>query len=231
MKVFDGLSDPKTVAQQALVGEIASLDGRPVLLMLSGGSALELLDGFDVSVLGPQVAITVLDERFSADPSVNNWKQIEASGFYEKAKNVGCEMIVTIPVVGEKLEEFADRWEKDLRRWVQRHPHRRVLATVGIGGDGHVAGLSPFPENPEKFTEFVFTGDWVVGYGGNLEPRERVSVTAEFMEKKIDTAFVYVVGEEKRQAWEKVIANDGRMAETPARILREMDDVRVFTDL
>jgi 6-phosphogluconolactonase/glucosamine-6-phosphate isomerase/deaminase len=181
--------------------------------------------------LGKNVTVTVLDERFSSDPKVNNWLVVKDTDFYRRVVEVGGELIETVPRQGEGLDEFAERWEGELRDWRKKNPHGRVVATIGIGEDGHVAGISPFPEESERFVEFMFTDKWVKGYVGNLQPAERVTVTAKFMEEKIDVGIVYVVGERKRLALVKVLANEGRLAETPARILREMREVRVLTDL
>jgi len=42
---------------------------------------------------------------------------------------------------------------------------------------------------------------------------------------------VFMVGEEKRNALERVLAEEGMLAETPARIVREMRDATIFTDI
>jgi len=218
-------------AKQFLQTTISRAQKYPVLLMLSGGSSLKLLEHLDPQMLNNKLTLTVLDERYSTDPKVNNWLQIEATDFYQQAVSSGVTTIPTVPKHQESLETFAKRWEKDLRKWFKNNNKRTVVATIGIGNDGHVAGISPFPKQEERFLEFIFTSDWVKGYSGNLEPAERVTVTAKFMEDKIDHAIVFVSGEGKREALEKVLANEGMMAQTPARILREMKDVSVFTDL
>lgn len=220
-----------TKAKQRLENLLDESRRYPVLLMLSGGSSLHIIDEIDDSVLGDNLTVTVLDERFTSDPQLNNWWQISQTDFYTRAQSAGASFIETIPKQQESLTKFAARWEKELRTWIKRHPHRKTIATIGIGTDGHVAGISPFPNHPERFVEFVFTDKWVIGYQGNLEPSERVTVTAKFMEDKLDVGIVYLVGENKKSALEKVMANEGRMADTPARILREMKQVEVFTDI
>ena len=218
-------------AREAMHTYIKKHKNRPVLLMLSGGSSLQLLDDFDESLLSSDITVMVLDERFTSEPELNNWIQITKTNFYKTAVDRGCEFLASIPEAGETLDEFADRLEDQLHAWIRRHPNRRVLATVGMGEDGHVAGISPFPEDPQKFVDFLFTSRWIVGYEGNLEPSERVTVTAAFIEKKIDFAVGYVVGDSKKDALARLTANDGKMADTPARILREMKgDCQVFTD-
>lgn len=225
------VDEAKRLAREELEEVLKSWNSKPVLLLLSGGSSLGVLEGIDERALSTELLITTLDERYSSDPGVNNWLQIKETGFYRKAMDLGCRFVETVPKGQESLEKFAARWEKELRDWRKKNPHGKIVATIGIGEDGHVAGISPFPNDPERMVEFMFTKDWVKGYVGNLEPAERVSVTAMFLEQKVDVGVVYVVGEKKRRALERVVAVEGRLAETPARILREMEDARVFTDL
>lgn len=219
-----------TQTQAALFHALETSQKHPVLLMLSGGSSLKLLDNFDTSLLGEYLTITVLDERFSAEPEVNNWLQVTQTEFYQAAVTAGCSFIETVPEPQESLAQFAQRWEDALRHWVKHHAKRTTIATVGIGADGHIAGISPFPDQPERFVEFLFTDRWVKGYSGNLVPADRVTVTTKFLEKKLDQAIVYAVGDSKRSALEAVLSESGRMADTPARILREMKSVEIFTD-
>jgi 6-phosphogluconolactonase/glucosamine-6-phosphate isomerase/deaminase len=204
---------------------------KSILFLLSGGSSLDLLDLIDEKVLGSHVCICVSDERFSRDESVNNWLQVKSKSFYQKARNAGCEFIETVPAETETIEQVSQRWEKDLRDWVKKHPNRFTLATLGVGPDGHVAGISPFPDNPEKFVDFLITPDWIKGYTGNLTPPERITITAKFMEDQIDYGLVYVVGEGKKVALENILKDEGRMADTPARILREMKEIEIYTDI
>ena len=48
---------------------------KPILLMVSGGSVLELLAGIEMKYIGKHITVTVLDERYSKDPAVNNFSQ------------------------------------------------------------------------------------------------------------------------------------------------------------
>ena len=45
----------------------------PVLLLLSGGSSLSILDYVNTSSLGENLTITMLDERFSQEAEANNF--------------------------------------------------------------------------------------------------------------------------------------------------------------
>lgn len=66
---------------------------------------------------------------------------------------------------------------------------------MGIGQDGHTAGIFPGDHG------FDFDGDvWVVGYFVPKEVnqyQERVTVTNTYLQTEIAQAIVYAVGEEK----------------------------------
>lgn len=65
----------------------------PILLLLSGGSAFDLLDHISPEVLGAHITIGMLDERFDTEPSINNFAQLQTLRFYETAKQAGCSFI------------------------------------------------------------------------------------------------------------------------------------------
>jgi len=211
-------------ASQKLQLEIerAKSEGKAVLFLASGGSALGLLQSIP-SELWVGVTIMVLDERFSTDPKLNNSLQLEEKGL---------PVTKTVPEKDETLEEFANRCEQLIIDWKAQHPDGSVIATVGMGDDGHIAGISPFPNEPEKFNQ-IFEEHLrnVVGYVGNLNPSQRVTVTPRFMKEGIDTAIVYIIGENKQAALDRVFAQTGNLAQTPARVLQSMNgEVYLFTD-
>ncbi len=207
---------------------------KPILLLLSGGSALELLPYVDASLLGANTTISVLDERWSDDSLASNFAKIAATEFYKEAKDAGACFIDTRVREGESRNAFAERFDHALKKWKRAHPDGIILATQGIGEDGHTAGIFPYPENPALFQKlFEDKNKWVVGYDAkekNPYPF-RVTVTLPFLRDHVDFSVVYLAGEEKRAAFEKVIAPDGTPWETPGRIVREMKDARIFTSL
>ena len=132
----------------------------------------------------------------------------------------------------ETQDDLAHRFEEGLKSWIETHANGVVIATMGVGKDGHTAGIMPYPENPALFRSlFEDEEKWVVAHdAGDKNPHSlRVTVTLPFL-RMVDHAVVYVVGEEKRATFERVLAENGALAETPARIIREMKDVRLFTD-
>ncbi len=210
---------------------------QPILLMLSGGSAINILDFVNIKSLGKNVTMTVLDERYSKDPKVNNFAQFAETEFYQ---NVRDKMDVTFLDTrirnGENLEDLTERLRNYIKRWISNKKDKdsKIIATLGIGEDGHTAGIMPYPENPELFKKlFENTKSWVIGYNaGKKNPYPfRVTVNLPFLREKVDHSIVYAVGDNKREALKRVLVKEGTLSENPARIIHEMKNVQIFTNL
>ncbi|HSA84051.1 MAG TPA: 6-phosphogluconolactonase [Patescibacteria group bacterium] len=205
-----------------------------VLLLVSGGSAFDLFPLVDVLTIDEHVTIGVLDERYSRDPKENNFAQLQQTEFYRTAKDKGAHFIDTTVQDDEEHEAHAKRFGQVLTDWKKENPDGVVVATVGIGPDGHTSGVLPCPENPELFTKlFEDPGVFVAAYDaeGKNPYRYRSTTTNTFLREYIDHAFVYAVGENKKDALSRVIAETGDLPTTPARVLREMKSVDLFTDV
>lgn len=212
-------------AGEFLSQQLQQYKDKSILLLVAGGSALDVFRHIDSSALGSHITIAPLDERFSADPKVNNFLQIK-----EKIQSV--HMINTVPFDEESLEDFTARYEQALKIWRKENQDGKIIATMGIGEDGHIMGVFPYPEDPEYFRQtFEATERWVVGYdcdNKNLHPL-RATATLAFA-RRIDHAFVYVCGEEKLETLRRTLKSEGLLEETPARIIHEMPRVFLFTD-
>lgn len=222
-----------TRAGEALNALLERFQRHPILLLCSGGSSLETLQGVRGEALGTHVTISVLDERYSKDSSINNFAQLSETNFFKRAEGQKCQCIDTRVREEETLEQFARRFENGLRSWKSQHEEGTIIITQGIGKDGHTAGIFPFPEDPKKFQE-LFENKEVLSVrynaAGKTEYPERVTVTFPFL-RQVDHSVVFVVGEEKRNALERVLAKEGALHETPARIVHEMREVLIFTDI
>ena len=207
-----------------------SSSSRPILFLLSGGSAFDLLEEIDTENFGRHITIGVLDERFSTDPKVNNFAQLTATEFYRRAKEKGVQFIDTRIKEGETLEGLAEGFEKALRDWKEKNPDGIVVITQGIGTDGHTAGIMPHSENPEMFDD---SKKWVLGYDAEekLQHPLRVTVTFPFLRNIVDHSIVYTKGKGKKEIVEKIMAKQGSLVQIPALIIHEMKDVKIITDL
>lgn len=219
-------------ARNLLTSLLKKMKGRAILFLCSGGSALELLRDIPSECFNSDITIGVLDERYSRDEAVNNFAQLQNFPFYTIAVDAGARIIDTRPQDKETIEHLAQRFEKELRLWHTNNTDGIVIATMGIGPDGHTAGIMPFPEDPERFCEYFESPDmWVCGYdaGEKNQYPLRVTPTMTFL-KKIDHSIVFCVGENKREALARVLADEGTYAETPARVIRDIKNVTLFTD-
>ncbi len=193
----------------------------PVLLLLSGGSALALLEHVDPAVLGPHLTLTTLDERYSSDPSASNFSQIVATDFYAAAQAAGVECIDSTFMPGEILEVVGARFETALHSWHVTHPQGVVVATLGIGLDGHTAGIFPGPQ-PVDFAGPQWVASYSLSPGTVNRYRERITVTYTYLRSHLTEAIVYAVGPEKRKIIDTLAISAGMLERTPAAIIVEL---------
>lgn len=229
-----GPLDGAKACMNALLEE-AGEEQKKILLLLSGGSSLEILAGINEDLISPAVTICPLDERYSTNPEENNMGQIDQTDFFRKARENGAGMIDTRVLQGESQENLAKRFNQALLDWLKENPDGKIVATVGVGADGHVSGMMPYPENPQKFYEMFDGGNTeklVVGYdAGDKNQYPLRATTTMNLIRKIDVAVCYVAGNNKKEAVLRLLSEEGDLATTPARILREIPGkVFLFTD-
>ncbi len=203
--------------------ESALSSNKMILLMLSGGSNLKILDLVPKELLdNPGITIYVLDERFSSDLALNNSLQIK-----EKGVNIN----LTVPDHEESLEAFASRFNDELRLWLNQNPDGELIATLGMGPDGHMAGISPMPEDQSKFDATFNQEKLAIGYVGNLSPAERVTVSPAFL-ARINLFITLITGEPKREAFKNFINRKTKPNVHPIQLLHEfLGKTIIFTDL
>ncbi len=221
--------NPSFEAGKKLESILAENRNRPVLLMLSGGSAFEILDNIDTSVIESNLTLSVLDERFSLEPKVNNFSQLALTSFFKYCVDKSVKFISTEVVEGESMERLRDRWNQSIKDWKNNNPNGLIIATMGIGNDGHTAGI--FGGN----YGVDFDGkDWVVAYSVPNEINEytdRITVTNTFLKNEIDEAIVYAVGEAKQRAISVLLKEPKSTEEKiPAEVVKEMKKSILFTD-
>jgi 6-phosphogluconolactonase/glucosamine-6-phosphate isomerase/deaminase len=208
--------------------------GQDILLLLSGGSALNLIDLVETKNISENYTIGVVDERFSNDPKINNYLQLrEKQNFITEANKANANFLDSIPKVGESLENFTDRFLGNIQVWQEKHKQGKIITTLGMGPDGHTAGVMPHPENSKWFAETFVSSKIVAGYDAgkkNSHPL-RVTLTLTFLRKHLDLAIVFVCGNDKKQALENLLSETGQLHDTPARILKEIKDCILVTDI
>ncbi|MEK7542092.1 MAG: 6-phosphogluconolactonase [Patescibacteria group bacterium] len=244
MKIFQASSREEAAAKAGKQVSlfVKQMKKNPVLLLLSGGSCLEVVDSIDPGVFGNQVTVGMLDERYSRDPSINNFAQFAnrilcQEGWKRNARFIDTRVqaqIINEEEVPETFQEFAARTHNSFKKWKETNPAGRVIITQGIGEDGHTAGIMPYPENPELFARlFDDSKRWVVGYNadGKSPYPLRVTMTLPFLREIVDYSAVYVVGQSKKVVLERVLLEKTKVWEIPARIIHQIKNVFLFTDI
>lgn len=231
------ISDSIPLIQKKIVDMIGDVfdqnQGDPILLFYSGGSSLHLLPllyerikELDLSA----VIFAPVDERKSFENS--NARAFSEMSVYRRFKERGV-TFVDCGDLDRDLETVARDYNEQIELMIEdiREHDGMIISLLGMGEDGHTAGIFPYPESTEYFlTTFVETDALVVGYDvGDKNPyKERVTLTVPAL-KQADFNFVYVVGQSKESALKKVLV-DGELAEVPARLWRSLHQSIVFTD-
>jgi 6-phosphogluconolactonase/glucosamine-6-phosphate isomerase/deaminase len=201
--------------------------------LFSGGSALKIIAGLEPRVFGKHITIGVLDERYSSLPSISNFAQLLNFPQTEIADRLGAKFIDTRIQSNETQVELAVRFERELRQWHELYQNGQVIVTQGMGTDGHTAGILPYPENPDRFEQLFEAHSWVISYnaaGKNPFPH-RITTTITFLRDIVDRCVAFSTGPEKREVIGRVLAETGELNVTPARVLRAMRDVSLYTDI
>jgi 6-phosphogluconolactonase/glucosamine-6-phosphate isomerase/deaminase len=225
-------TDAARQAGQALSNLLAKLKLQPVLLLLSGGSALKILDHVEADALGANLTISMVDDRFSQEKSINNFLMFQNTGFYRQGLDKDVNFIGTLPRNRETKEQLAGRLEKSWRSWSKANPRGKLAAVLGMGPDGHTAGIMPFNAQPEIFHNLFGGENWVTAYSaqGKSPYPERVTATLELL-KLIDNAVIYVAGKTKQPALKQVLEKQGPMEALPALSWWTVKKAEIFTDL
>lgn len=220
--------NPHSAAGTELARILSKYQNHAVLLLVSGGSAFSVLEECDTAVLGVHVTVGVLDERYSSDPRINNFLQLKETVFFKEAMRLGAKCFDTSIGENDSQAALAARMEKGIRNWINENPAGKIIATMGIGEDGHTAGILP-ETAAANFDDGKIIASYSVGKEINPYP-ERVSASLAFLRDGVDEAVVYAVGEKKQRVIGKLGNEKIALRIMPARILNKMRTVAIFTD-
>lgn len=208
---------------------------KDTLLLLSGGSALGLVEHIDTSLLGPQSTVSVVDERWTYERKDSNYTLLTDLPAWKRILETGIRTIDPRPHEPEDVQDTAKRFDLALKHWHVTHRDGVVIATLGIGEDGHTAGVLPLPHDRESFDALFFhTTTCVRGYTvpPEVNPHTaRITVTLGYLERHVDHAIAYATGTNKCEALLALQREDGDVAHTPARIMHTMRNAHLFTNV
>lgn len=207
----DGVAD----LTDRLVRELGA--GRRVLWLVSGGSnipaSVQVMDNISAD-LSQRLSVTLADERYGEpDHPDSNWAQLMQAGFDGKQATL-------LPVL-QRGRDFAATITSYNRLVEQAFQGNDVvIAQLGIGPDGHLAGI--LPKSPAAMEETAL----VAGY--EAAPLRRLTLTFPAL-RQVAAAYAFAFGEPKRQALTALQAAADPV-EQPAQILRDLGEAYIYND-
>jgi 6-phosphogluconolactonase/glucosamine-6-phosphate isomerase/deaminase len=206
----------------------------PILLLLSGGSSTKPLEHALVPKSCEHITLGLLDERYGVPASDLNIASIQSTHFYTQAFAHGARLLMTSPISNYTLERAGVEFDTALKSWKQENPTGVIIATQGMGSDGHTSGILPFTEDEVFFNSLFDNSEkWAIGYTaeGELHFPKRITTTLPFLRDMIDISVVHVIGEGKRPGLEPALIPHQPLFKTPAAVVQQMKNVTIFTDL
>jgi 6-phosphogluconolactonase/glucosamine-6-phosphate isomerase/deaminase len=231
MKIHDNLSLPAKQAADSITNYLKNQDD--VLLLVAGGSSLSVLDYTDTDITAnTNLTVGVLDERFSTEDKYNNYSQLIATDWGQSIKDLeSVELINTNVTNTDSLSGVTERFRSKLMQWKNDHPEGAVIALVGVGEDGHIAGMIPTAD-PDQFQKRFCGQDFVVGYDDSSIDNQfnrRITVTMQFFRYRLDKAFVFAAGKRKCAVLCQLRYESPDLSRCPAQILKTVPS-ELFTD-
>jgi len=203
---------------------------KPILFLFSGGSALSALETLSPATIPDNLTAAPIDERLTNEITLRNMTTFKKTRFAQySAERPGVRIVdpcePSIDEASKKMDTFLRDWKKD-------NPRGTTIALLGIGGDGHSAGIFPDTDTKRFAKRFFDSSLWTLDYEprGAQECPRRLTVTGSFMESQIDIALIFVQGEGKREALTR-FRHGGAAEETPALILKKIPSVLLYTDI
>lgn len=203
------------VLKDRLIMELAA--GRKVLWLVSGGSnvfaSALIMQGLDLK-LTENLSILLVDERYgSVGHAESNDFKLTTAGFDQKSAT--RLMILKNNTSFDATRDYYD----EIARTAFTDADI-VIAQLGIGPDGHIAGI--LPHSPA-----TASADFVAAYvAGNYQ---RLTLTHHAL-KRIAAGYVLAYGEDKLEALEQLSNHMVPYADQPAQILKELPEAYVFSD-
>lgn len=208
----------------------------PVLLLLAGGSATKLYTQLALSLPQTQMAansfskvcVAVGDERW---PEINNTAAIEATGFIAVCQSLGASFL-KLPTANDCLTA-AQQYQSLLAPHLT-DPNTRVIAVIGIGGDGHILSVNSDPQ-PARFATLFSSEFLVTGYTSAATTAQfpqypqRITLTLRGLQY-VDSVICLVTGDEKKS----VLTSLQQQSDLPVNTLPALSlttkNVKIFTD-
>lgn len=208
----DGVAD----LTERLARELAG--GKRVLWLVSGGSnvpaSVQVMDSIAAG-LSRNLSVSLADERYGKPGHPDsNWEQLMQAGFDGKHAAL-------LPVLksGASFEQTIKDYERLVEQGLAGNDV--VIAQLGIGPDGHIAGI--LPGSPAA----AETKALVSGYETPVFKRLTLTLPAL---RRLTAVYAFAFGEPKQEALAALQAGSQSPARQPAQILNELPEAYVYSD-
>lgn len=209
------------------IASLCSPDEVPTLLLISGGSSLRVMYDLSMSVdiSLSHVTIGFVDERF--DSAHSNFAELMTMfpDAMPALASRGAKWIDTRPKK-QNEREMAEWYETTLLSFAS---HRWIIL-LGMGVDGHIAGI--FPDEEDVFrSRFVATTRWVVGYESHNRFPKRFTLTFPAL-SRAEMLLAYIAGKEKKDTLRTALFDDLPLHQCPASFFKKTPQpCEIYTDI
>jgi 6-phosphogluconolactonase/glucosamine-6-phosphate isomerase/deaminase len=211
-----GWEDGVAALTERLARELAG--GRRVLWLTSGGSnipaSVQVIDNISPA-LRQNLSIMLADERYGGPGHAqSNWAQLMKAGFDAKRAEL-------LPVLktGLNFEQTVAHYQQLAKKAFDNNDV--VIAQLGIGDNGHIAGILPNSPAVEE------TPALAVGYQSTPFLRLTLSFTAL---RRVNAAYTFAFGNTKHRALTSLEAEQLPLNRQPAQILKQLPEAYLYSD-
>jgi 6-phosphogluconolactonase/glucosamine-6-phosphate isomerase/deaminase len=217
---FDDCSQASKSAASALVDSLTDNRAKNSLLLVSGGSSAKVVywasSDLDINVTN-STTLAQVDERYGeVGHEDSNWRHLLELGVDPSLFNQQIEMLK----LGLSADDIASVYSRNLQEQLDQSEFS--MAVLGLGADGHIAGIMPSEE--EEFDRLFLGHALVTAY--KTEEYERLTITAKAL-LQMDKVIVYACGEEKSAVISE-LGEEHSPHQFPAEILKKCMNVKVF---
>lgn len=192
-----------------------------VLWLVSGGSniplSVHIMNRLHQTVADklPNLTIALSDERYGKPGHPNsNWQQLHIAKF-----KTGSARTIPTLIPDLTLKATRDAFEQSLGQALSKADS--VIAQLGMGDDGHIAGILP------KSKAVKSGAGLVAGYDGGTYMRVTITPMAF---TKITTAYCFAYGNNKHDQLETLLDSELPVSTQPAQLLKTIHQAYVYTD-
>lgn len=223
---------PAKDAGQYIIQKLQDHTNDDILLLVSGGSALAVLEHVNVASIEIIKTLTVAtcDERYTTKLQGNNFSQLQTTNFYKTVEGSRALFIDSKVQENENFESFTKRLQISFNEYYHKHPEAYTIALLGIGEDGHTASI--FPASEKEFNKQYMIDELYTGIiHESLEYKYRTTITPGYIEEKVTDVVLFAAGSTKCDNIYNYMNNKNfRPNQIPVLIAAQHPQSILFTD-